>query len=164
MTSITASGSRRCTGERMPSGFFPAQRRGQNGPSCARCLHSVTASLFSYNICVNSTVRAPPFPDVHGATARALAPDRATPWNFNEPLALCPGSQHLEREGKMAVNKPTGDNARKGAVKKRSQTKTTLGGASAWTKRNKGSGEFMALKRPGKTKRRRRRRNSKASG
>jgi hypothetical protein len=31
----------------------------------------------------------------------------------------------------MAVNKPTGDNARKGAVKKR--TKTTLGGASAWT-------------------------------
>ncbi len=52
----------------------------------------------------------------------------------------------------MAVNKPTGDNARKGAVKKRSQTKTTLGGASAWTKRNKGSGEFMALKRPGKKK------------
>jgi hypothetical protein len=49
----------------------------------------------------------------------------------------------------MAVNKPTGDNARKAAVKKRSQTKTTLGGASAWTKRNKGSGEFMALKRPG---------------
>ena len=27
----------------------------------------------------------------------------------------------------MAVNKPTGDNARKGAVKKRSQTKTTIG-------------------------------------
>ena len=25
-------------------------------------------------------------------------------------------------------------------------------GASAWTKRNKGSGEFMALKRPGKKK------------
>jgi hypothetical protein len=37
--------------------------------------------------------------------------------------------------------KPTGDNARKGAVKKRSHTKTTLGGASAWTKRNKNSGE-----------------------
>jgi hypothetical protein len=50
----------------------------------------------------------------------------------------------------MAVNKPKGDNARKGAVKKRSQTKTTLAGASAWTKRNKSSGEFMALKRPGK--------------
>lgn len=52
----------------------------------------------------------------------------------------------------MAVNKPTGDNARKGAVKKRSQTKTTLGGASAWTKRSRASGEFMALKRPGKKK------------
>ena len=48
-------------------------------------------SLFSYNICVNSTVRAPPFPDVYGATARALAPDRATPWNFNEPLGIVPG-------------------------------------------------------------------------
>jgi hypothetical protein len=52
----------------------------------------------------------------------------------------------------MAVNKPTGDNARKGAVKKRSQTKTTIGGASGWTKRNKGSGEFMAVKKPGKKK------------
>ena len=31
----------------------------------------------------------------------------------------------------MAVNKPVGDNARKGAVKKRTQIKTTLGGATA---------------------------------
>jgi hypothetical protein len=52
----------------------------------------------------------------------------------------------------MAVNEPTGDNARKGAVKKRSQVKTTLGGASAWTKRNKSSGEFIALKKPTKKK------------
>ena len=52
----------------------------------------------------------------------------------------------------MAVNKPIGDNARKGAVKKRSQLKTTLGGASAWTKRNKTSGEFMAVKKPAKKK------------
>jgi hypothetical protein len=52
----------------------------------------------------------------------------------------------------MAVNKPTGDNARKGAVKKRSQLKTTLGGATAWTKRNKTSGEFMAVKKPAKKK------------
>ena len=37
----------------------------------------------------------------------------------------------------MAVNKPTGDNARKGAVKKRMQLKTTLGGASAGTKRER---------------------------
>ena len=48
---------------------------------------------------------------------------------------------------RVAVNKPVGDNARKGAVKKRSQTKTTLGGAAAWTKRNKGSGEFTAVKK-----------------
>jgi hypothetical protein len=48
----------------------------------------------------------------------------------------------------MAVNKPAGDNARKGAVKKRSQLKTTLGGTSAWTKRSRASGEFMAVKKP----------------
>ena len=34
----------------------------------------------------------------------------------------------------MAVNKPTGDNARKGAVKKRTQLKTKLGGAMTWTR------------------------------
>ncbi|WIW44463.1 hypothetical protein ML401_23555 [Bradyrhizobium sp. 62B] len=50
----------------------------------------------------------------------------------------------------MAVNKPAGDNARKGAVKKRSQTKTTIGGASGWTKRDRSSGEFMAVKKPKK--------------
>jgi hypothetical protein len=48
----------------------------------------------------------------------------------------------------MAVNRPVGDNARKGAVKKRSQVRTTLGGASAWTKRSKSSGKFMAVKKP----------------
>ena len=52
----------------------------------------------------------------------------------------------------MAVNNPIGDNARKGAVKKRSQTKTTIGGASGWTKRDRSSGEFMAVKRPRKAK------------
>jgi hypothetical protein len=52
----------------------------------------------------------------------------------------------------MAVNKPVGDNARKGAVKKRTQLKTTLGGATAWTQRSKTSGEFMAIKRPAKKK------------
>jgi hypothetical protein len=50
----------------------------------------------------------------------------------------------------MAVNKPVGDNARKGAVKKRSQVKTKLGGATAWTKRNKKGGKFMAVKKPAK--------------
>jgi hypothetical protein len=48
----------------------------------------------------------------------------------------------------MAVNKPVGDNARKGAVKKRTQLKATLGGATAWTMRNKKGGEFMAVKKP----------------
>jgi hypothetical protein len=50
----------------------------------------------------------------------------------------------------VAVNKPVGDNARKGAVKKRSQVKTQLGGATAWTKRSRKSGEFMAVKKPAK--------------
>ena len=50
----------------------------------------------------------------------------------------------------MAVNKPKGDNARKGAVKKRTQLKTKLGGATGWTKRNKTSGEFMAVKKSAK--------------
>jgi hypothetical protein len=56
----------------------------------------------------------------------------------------------LKQETTMAVNKPKGDNARKGAVKKRTQLKTTLGGATAWTKRSKTSGEFMAVKKPAK--------------
>jgi hypothetical protein len=46
----------------------------------------------------------------------------------------------------MAMNKPAGDNARKGAVKKRSQVKTKLGDASAWTKRSASSGKFMAVR------------------
>jgi hypothetical protein len=52
----------------------------------------------------------------------------------------------------MAVNKPAGDNARKGAVRKRSQVKTKIGGATGWTKRDRTSGEFMAVKRPGAKK------------
>jgi hypothetical protein len=53
----------------------------------------------------------------------------------------------LSREMMMAVNKPVGDNARKGAVKKRTQLKNRLGGVTAWTKRSKTSGEFMAVKK-----------------
>jgi len=33
---------------------------------------------------------------------------------------------HLSLEAAMAVNKPTGDNARKGAVKKRTQLKNPI--------------------------------------
>ena len=52
----------------------------------------------------------------------------------------------------MAVNKPYGDNARKGAVRKRSQRKTKMMGKKHWTKRSKKTGEFMAQKKQGKFK------------
>jgi hypothetical protein len=47
----------------------------------------------------------------------------------------------------MATNKPIGDNARKGAVRKRTQLKSKLMGKTAWTKRNKESGQFMDVKK-----------------
>ena len=50
------------------------------------------------------------------------------------------------------MNKPVGNNARKGAVRKRSQFKTKLGGATAGAKRSKTSGEFMAVKKSAKKK------------
>jgi hypothetical protein len=37
----------------------------------------------------------------------------------------------------MAVNKPVGDNARKGAVRKRTQLQTKVAGQKVWTKRSK---------------------------
>jgi hypothetical protein len=46
----------------------------------------------------------------------------------------------------MAVNKPVGDNARKGAVRKRSQLEATVMGEEHWTKRNTESGRFMDQK------------------
>jgi hypothetical protein len=47
----------------------------------------------------------------------------------------------------MAVNKPVGDNARKGAVRKRSQLKTKMQGEENWTKRSRASGRFMDVKK-----------------
>ena len=47
----------------------------------------------------------------------------------------------------MAKNEPVGDNARKGAVRKRTQLKGKLMGKTAWTKRNKKGGRFMAVKK-----------------
>ena len=47
----------------------------------------------------------------------------------------------------MAVNKPVGDNSRKGAVKKRSQLKTKMAGRTQWTKRDKATGAFIATKK-----------------
>jgi hypothetical protein len=64
------------------------------------------------------------------------------------PAERLPAPRTPDRIIDMAVNKPVGDNARKGAAKKRSQVKTKLGGATAWTKRNKKGGEFMAVKKP----------------
>ncbi len=52
----------------------------------------------------------------------------------------------------MAVNKPKGDNARKGAVRKRSQLKTKVEGESHWTKRNRATGQFMDQKKNSKAK------------
>jgi len=51
----------------------------------------------------------------------------------------------------MAVNRPPGDNARKGAVRKRSQLKTKMEGEPHWTKRTKESGEFMSQKKDPKS-------------
>ncbi len=47
----------------------------------------------------------------------------------------------------MAVNKPPGDDARKGAVRKRSQLKTKVEGEAHWTKRSKATGQFMDQKK-----------------
>jgi hypothetical protein len=47
----------------------------------------------------------------------------------------------------MASNKPTGDNARKGAVRKRSQVENTK--TSLMIKRNKENGQFMDEKTSG---------------
>jgi hypothetical protein len=52
----------------------------------------------------------------------------------------------LGQETEMAVNKPVGDNARKGAVRRRSQLETKVMGEDHWTKRNKESGRFMDQK------------------
>ena len=57
----------------------------------------------------------------------------------------------------MAVNKSVGDNARKDAVRKRSQIKTAIGGEEHWTKRSRSSGQFMDQKKDPEAK------NSKAS-
>ena len=48
----------------------------------------------------------------------------------------------------MAVNKPVGDNARKGAVKKRTQLKNPV--TKTTTKRDKKDREFTAVKKTAK--------------
>lgn len=48
----------------------------------------------------------------------------------------------------MAKNAPVGDNARKGAVKNRSQTFNPK--TEQWVKRDSGTGQFMDVKQDGK--------------
>jgi hypothetical protein len=50
----------------------------------------------------------------------------------------------------MAVDKPVGDNARKGAVRKRSQLPTKMAGEEHWTKRSRTSGRFVDVKQDGR--------------
>lgn len=50
----------------------------------------------------------------------------------------------------MATNKPIGDNARKGAVRKRSQLKVKVAGEDRWTKRDRSTGAFMAQRKTDK--------------
>jgi hypothetical protein len=50
----------------------------------------------------------------------------------------------------MPTSKPTEDNARKRAIRKRTQLRTKLRGDDRWTKRDKTSVQFMdQKKRPG---------------
>ncbi len=50
----------------------------------------------------------------------------------------------------MATNKLVGDNARKGAVRKRTQLRSKTMGESSWTKRDKNTGKFMDQKKAAK--------------
>jgi hypothetical protein len=59
------------------------------------------------------------------------------------------GGNNATREVIWGSTKPVGDNARKGAVRKRSQLATKTQGEAAWTKRSRKGphgGEFMARK------------------
>jgi hypothetical protein len=76
------------------------------------------------------------------------ATEQALSWNRQAGSRLS-----VDLEVSMAVNKPTGDNAREGAVKKRTQLQTKTIGKKTWTKRDKTSGEFMDQKKaPAKKK------------
>jgi hypothetical protein len=77
--------------------------------------------------------------------------------------AVCLGLLTLKGIQSMATNKPTGDNARKGAVRKRIQLRTKAMGENTWTKRNKKTGQFMEQKKsPAKKKFKGVRRENKA--
>src|SRR3954471_24645899 len=72
-------------------------------------------------------------------------------WNPTRPPRLVFRGNWKE-EG-MATNKPVGDNARKGAVRKRTQLRSKIMGESTWTKRDKTTGKFVDQKKaPAKKK------------
>jgi hypothetical protein len=68
----------------------------------------------------------------------------------------------LRREQNMAVNKPVGDSARKGAVRKRTQLKTKIEGKAHWTS-SRTSGQFLDQKKRPTAKRFKGVRREKAS-
>jgi hypothetical protein len=71
-------------------------------------------------------------------------------WNFFRDEAVV--RNDFQETTTMAVNKPVGNNARKGAVRKRSQLETKIMGEKHWSKRSKESGQFMDQKEKGKFK------------
>jgi hypothetical protein len=56
----------------------------------------------------------------------------------------------LKMEDSVATNAPSGDNHRKGSVRKRTQLKTKVMGEEHFTKRSKKSGQFMDQKQDAK--------------
>jgi hypothetical protein len=94
----------------------------------------------------------------HGPSAAALTTlekrlvihATATSWEPRRFLSVF--TRPTNWEDPMATSKPK-DNARKGAVKKRTQLKTKVKGEETWTKRSKSSGKFMdQRKTPAKKK------------
>ena len=57
--------------------------------------------------------------------------------------------EYWKEEG-MATNKPVGDNARKGAVRKRTQLRSKTMDESSWTKCDKNTDKFMDQKKAAK--------------
>jgi hypothetical protein len=131
--------------QRSPDGTFSIEvaSAGSMNPGNG-ALTPIAAGFFRWNAKINSTPLADSseFGLIRSGSPRE--PERGFPVPLEGRVV------RRKWEMMMAVNKPVGDKARKGAVKKRTQMKTKLGGATAWTKRSKTSGEFMAVKKPAK--------------
>lgn len=67
--------------------------------------------------------------------------------DLQEPRCMVSVAPRQPAEEDMATNKPTGDNARKGAVRSRSQVKSTVDGEERFTKRDSSTGQFIDQKR-----------------